>query len=332
MAARYPMCALHITLPPRAVDVNVHPNKLEVRFRDESAVYAAASSLIARALSGGSRFDFGNERPRAETALERINPIPEKKPAIPEPAPKTPLARAARLVSLADEFNNSPVVKSPVAGFGTSVTEPVTEHIVDVVDEPMTLPGDGAPAARVIGVYANTYILAEMDSALVIIDQHAAHERILYERYMAGLQHESASQPLLLPVILPMSAREIALIMDNIPLLEEIGYEVEPFGERDIRVRAVPVILGNADLKQIFLEVIDQLESLKGAARERRRAGLIMASCRHAVKAGDALSEAEIMALIAQMRSSGAPPTCPHGRPALKVIRRNEMEGMFKRA
>jgi DNA mismatch repair protein MutL len=85
-------------------------------------------------------------------------------------------------------------------------------------------------------------------------------------------------------------------------------------------------------LKPIFLEVIDQLDSLKGAARERKRIGLIMASCKRAVKAGDALSEAEIDALISEMRSSGAPPTCPHDRPALKVIRRNEMESMFKRA
>jgi DNA mismatch repair protein MutL len=207
----------------------------------------------------------------------------------------------------------------------------VIDYKEQIIEEPITLPECGVPDTRVIGVYANTYILVETDGALVIIDQHAAHERILYERYMADLGQVSASQQLLLPVILPMSPRERALLIENIPLLEEIGYEIEPFGERDIRVRAVPMMLGNAELRPIFLEFIDQLESLRGAARERQRAGLIMASCKRAVKAGDALSEAEISALIAEMRSSGAPPTCPHGRPALKVIRRNEMEAMFKR-
>ena len=117
----------------------------------------------------------------------------------------------------------------------------------------------------------------------------------------------------------------------NLGVLEAAGYCVEPFGETDIQVRSVPFILGKADLKPAFMGVIDALGRVRSQAVELRRAEIMQMSCKAAVKGGDALSEGEIEALISQMLDTGAPPTCPHGRPVMKSISRREIEKMFKR-
>jgi len=178
---------------------------------------------------------------------------------------------------------------------------------------------------RIIGVFANTYILVEYKDTLILIDQHAAHERIRYEEYEKALQSGRATQQLLTPIVLSMSPREKGMLMSNQELLLEAGYEIESFGERDIQVRAVPYVLGQAELRPLFLEMIDRLDQLKGAAIDRRRSEIIQASCKRAVKAGDKLSDSEIQALVDEMMKTEAPPTCPHGRPVLKAFRKNEI-------
>ena len=187
------------------------------------------------------------------------------------------------------------------------------------------------PEYRVIGVLMKTYILIEASDSLVLIDQHAAHERLNYERLMAQLEAGRGSQQLLTPMILRLSAREMALIKENMDALSESGYDVEPFGERDIQVRAVPFILGRAELKPAFMGVIEALGRLKSATEDTRRAEIMQMSCKGAVKGGDALSAGEIESLIRQMLETGAPPTCPHGRPVMKTISRRELEKLFKR-
>ncbi len=164
-----------------------------------------------------------------------------------------------------------------------------------------------------------------------MIDQHAAHERILYEKFKSMLDRGTASQQLLTPLIVPVSARERAVLMDNLETLNQAGFEVEPFGERDMMVRAVPFVLSHASLSPFFMEMIEQLDRLKGAALDRRRGELIQLSCKRAVKAGDRLTEGEIQALLDEMAATNAPPNCPHGRPVMRVFRTGEIERMFKR-
>ena len=187
------------------------------------------------------------------------------------------------------------------------------------------------PEYRVIGVVFKTYILVESGDELLMIDQHAAHERLQYEKFMAQLEAGRGSQQLLTPMILRLSAREMALIQDNIEVLRDAGYDVEPFGETDVQVRAVPFILGKADMRPAFMDTINALNRLRNATVDLRRAEVMQMACKSAVKGGDALSEAEIDALIRQMLETGAPPTCPHGRPVMKSLSRRELEKMFKR-
>ena len=123
----------------------------------------------------------------------------------------------------------------------------------------------------------------------------------------------------------------MSLIEENMDVLRDSGYDVEPFGEQDIQVRAVPFILGKAELKPAFMDTINALNRLKNATIDARRAEVAQMACKAAVKGGDPLSAGEIESLIRQLLDTGAPPTCPHGRPVMKVISRRELEKMFKR-
>ena len=192
-------------------------------------------------------------------------------------------------------------------------------------------PKPALPHYRIVGTLFQTYIVLEFQDSILLIDQHAAHERIRFEQYKKLLDSHNAAQQLLAPIVLTLSPRELAAIETNRELLYECGYEIEPFGERDIRVLSVPHILGRADTRMIFMEIIDHLEQLRTVARDTRMAEIIQMSCKHAVKAGDTLSAAEIDALIARMLETGAPPTCPQGRPVLHKQTRRDLEHMFKR-
>lgn len=417
----YPMCALNIVIPPTSVDVNVHPNKLEVRFRDEIHMRMVAERLMATAfegekvlqLNGGSAVQKTVERvatvreimpaPVQETPKDIVKPIePEKQektaetkknPEKTQPLEEKPVQQSVRGRKSSDgdrgeqmmlfhelakaelkklelgetkevrETSAIPVVPavrpvSParemplperkptafvearpvkqVAG-GAELTLPKAEPVVRPQETAISRPPETenkqmeAAPYRVIGVLLKTYILVEAGDSLLLIDQHAAHERLQYEKYMAQLEAGSASQQLLTPIILHLSGREMALIQENMEILNDAGYTVEPFGEMDIQVRAVPYILGKAELKPIFMDMINSLNKLKNATIDARRAQVMQMACKSAVKAGDSLSKSEIHALIQQMLATGAPPTCPHGRPVMKSISQRELEKMFKR-
>ena len=376
----YPMCALNLVVPPTSVNVNVHPNKLEVRFKDETAMRSVAERLLASAFEGEKVLQIGPERP-SNVSVERVATVreiipvaageekaAEATPVVPQdsPAPATKPVPALKPVPVQAESRPAPRREKPVQldvfqrvvreelqklgnTWGDALREDRLAEIAAVstpapVDkEPVQAPSvhdtvvqmptveAPKPSYRVIGTLLNTYILIEADDSLVMIDQHAAHERLQYEKFMAQLEAGRGSQQLLTPMILRLSAREIALIMDNVDVLRDAGYEVEPFGETDIQVRAVPFILGKADLKPAFMDTVNALNRVRSATVDLRRAEVMQMACKSAVKGGDPLSRDEIEALVRQMLQTGAPPTCPHGRPVMKVITRRELEKMFKR-
>ena len=184
---------------------------------------------------------------------------------------------------------------------------------------------------KLLGVYLNTYILLETNGQLVMIDQHAAHERLNYEKYTKALSEGTASQKLLVPIVMDLSPREIRTLEAGKAELEKAGYEIELFGDTSVKVTAVPFIYGESDLKPLFVEMIDSLDMLRRAEQDRRLDAIIQASCKHAVKGGERLTNAEIGALIKQLNESSAPPTCPHGRPIMKVFTQRQVEQLFKR-
>lgn len=438
----YPMCALNLVLPPTSVDVNVHPNKLEVRFRDEVATRAAVESMLRSVFEGERMLDIKRETAPVEpgSPVRRIEFIPpedvtkktrvcdsvldvvDKKTKVCEQTgrltdensvsqsaasgnnfekaleeekkrlglvggvrnlaesawsvfkpdraeqqksekvapdfvhetagvraaadnvdsrteqPKKNYSDVAGVTKVPTEEHTSSSVKpaEPVKAEQLSVEIPVaakakmaTSENVDELTE-QTGVNDGI-AYRIIGVLFKTYILVEANDALLLIDQHAAHERIRYERYVRQLEAGKASQQLLTPVILRLSLREMAILLDNIDVLNEAGYDVEVFGETDIQIRAVPLVLGKAELKPLFLDMIGALDRLKAATLDSRRGEIMQMACKGAVKAGDELSDSEVRVLVEQMLTTGAPPTCPHGRPVVKVMTKRDIEKLFKR-
>ena len=368
----YPMCALNVTLPPSAVNVNVHPNKLEVRFKDEALMRQVSEHLLATAFEGERVLQLDEERlakPGVARAVE-VRPVrPPEAPGVSQseytaavdreleklkgvgggalrenpawspvtasprtvvpPRPVPPIAPVARPVAAPVEPVARPAVPPQPVSVPTFARPVRPEASQVTLGE--TLPEANAAKYRVIGVLMKTYILAEAGDALVLIDQHAAHERLNYERFMVQVEAGQASQQLLTPLILRLSARELALVNDNLDVLKEAGYDVEPFGDQDIQVRAVPMILGKAELKPAFMDALGALDKVRTAAVDLRRAEIMQMSCKSAVKGGDPLTDSEVESLITQMLKTGAPPTCPHGRPVMKSITRRELEKMFKR-
>ncbi len=355
----YPMCALNLMIPPTSVNVNVHPNKLEVRFKDEITMRGACERLLATAFEGEKVLQIGADRPvsrpieRVATVREIVPPpVEPPKPVVPvEPerpveAQKPPIKREKpvqldvfqqvmrrELDKLGASTGAAALREDALAGYEAPKAQKQTVVCNEAVAKPPVeaeKPSE-KPLYRVIGVVLKTYILIEADDSLVLIDQHAAHERLNYEKFMAQLEAGRGSQQLLTPLVLRVTAREMALIEENIDVLRDSGYDVEPFGEADIQVRAVPFILGRADMKPAFMDTINALNRLKNATVDMRRAEVAQMACKASVKGGDALSEREIEDLIRQMLETGAPPTCPHGRPVMKAITRRELEKMFKR-
>ena len=366
----YPMCALHLSMPPTAIDVNVHPSKLEIRFRDEALVRESATALFEKFFQKEHMVDIvptppPETKPRieytppakveqtevqilAQKATEKQTEAGE----ISDPQVRKRVETPVKPTEDSEKRPNAPIKPSEVydsAILGALRPMMRENSAIDRekwVDEESAAPVIVVPAAevpkedatqppradyRLIGVYKNTYLLLEQADALVMIDQHAAHERILYEKYKRMLEQGTASQQLLTPMVVHVSAKERAVIEDNLETLSQAGFEVEPFGDRDVVVRAVPFVLSHASLSPFFMEMIEQLDRLKSATLDRRRGELIQLSCKRAVKAGDRLNDLEIRALLDEMARTSAPPTCPHGRPVMRVFRPSEIERMFKR-
>ena len=369
----HPMCILSVTVPPEAVDINVHPSKLEVRFRDEAAFRLTAQSLLSKAFVSETMigaFTVPKEDKKPETVVKSvITPkidreeasIKDEETSVQRKEPEKIAPAAARPVFAPKNTENelNSIFKAPEAKvtevretpFIRPFTHPVpppapvkqpepkTDRIIAPIDFKKTeqtvienaYVKKQEDAFRLIGVLFKTYILLESDGALIMIDQHAAHERLNFENLKKRLDEGTGAQQLLVPYVVHLSRREAQLVMDAKAILEETGYQVEPFGDTDIQVRAVPFILGQADMRIMFTEIIESLDAVKSAEKEKRMHTIIQASCKHAVKAGDMLNDLEIKSLLDAMRISGAPPTCPHGRPVLRILTKNEIEKMFKR-
>ncbi len=347
----YPMCALMLKIPPASVDVNVHPNKLEVRFRDEQAIRQSAEFILTQAFAGETMLNLARDSRAFEHAyvveekratvenVENMETEVEGEPAeagneIPPEHRLEGVPTEPRDFSKLELRESDVYIPEPLASTRLSARPAYEEPQRIVLPEPVEAgrPRRVEPTYRVIGTLFKTYILIELDDSLVLIDQHAAHERILYEKFNKRLESgETASQSLLVPAVIDVTQREMALLQDFDESLRAAGYEVEPFGERSISVRAVPFVLGRADVRPVFMEMIESLDRIGAATKEARRDELAMMACKAAVKGGDSLTTSEINALIDIMRETGTSPTCPHGRPVSRTLTKREIEKMFRR-
>ena len=173
--------------------------------------------------------------------------------------------------------------------------------------------------------------MIEYENTLLLVDQHAVHERLLFDRLMQEHQGQHLGQELLVPYVISLTKKEIALIEDNRKELESIGLSIESFGEKDIAVRTIPVVLGEAETADFVRDVLTDLEAGRGLTFEKKRSDLLQTACKHAVKGGEPLSEDQLRSLVTEMIEKKVTPTCPHGRPLVVSISRRDLDKKFKR-
>ena len=354
MIGRFPVCALYITVAYEAVDVNVHPNKLEVRFRDEAGVYDAVLSAVVSALKERDAFEqpVGMPLMKEKEADARPAAEPIRKPVAPSgavvtvssvlpPAAASPAPAVRPQPEYREVRKPEPVLREePVRpaeqarreGIPAAPSVPAAPTARETAEQVSTILPEMKKPMKVFGAVFNTFILVEYEDQLLLVDQHAVHERLLFDRLMkehAG--KNAAGQELLVPVVIGVTNAEQRLLEDSREALESIGMVVEAFGERDVAVRTIPMILGEAQTKDFIRDVITELEKGRDPSFEKKRAALLQTACKHAVKGGDPLTEDELRSLLDTMISTRVTPTCPHGRPLVVAISHRELDKKFGR-
>jgi len=314
-ADRFPVAVLDITLDPLLVDVNVHPTKRDVRIAREREVRGEISLAVRSALESEILI------PEVENAarIARQTPLVE-----PFPAP------AYDLVS------SSPgMVSEPEESACSGMRKIGHQAELEVQEDAAESTGDAfLPDMEVLGQLDNTYVLASFRGGedLVLVDQHASHERVLYDRLIAGDKAQPQSQELLVPVVLDLSPSEASIVPDLVPALGEVGFDIEEFGGGSYAVRAVPVVLGRqvdpVGVRELLSAILSGAEK---AGPSRIDAIRKMVACRGAIKAGTPLTREQCRTLLTELRQTAHPFSCPHGRPTMVIFRKKDLDGLFLR-
>lgn len=370
MQHKYPFTMLHVKIEPEFLDVNVHPTKMELRFRDGELIYCQVRDAIADALMHKELIPevVLDEKKREEEAKQLRRLTQERRIPIPEPFEKRRMAQIEP-----EKSKEQPVAKEVVAKEVSSKeqetkerslqfqmpevkTPAVRETSLPYVAKSRTLP-DPDPVAhmmkpeqmelfsekllepkarsrhKLIGQLFDTYWLVEFNEQLYIIDQHAAHEKVLYEKTMASLRtREYTSQMVNPPIILTLSSNEEVLLKKHMKYFTDIGFEIEPFGGKEYAVRGVPGNLFSIAKKDLLIEMLDSLsEDVTASNPEIIYEKVASMSCKAAVKGNHQISSMEADRLIDQLLDLENPYACPHGRPTIISMSKYELEKKFKR-
>lgn len=304
MKGKYPVSFIFIDINPSLIDVNVHPTKAEVKFKDEGKIY----NMIKQAIDEGLSYsDLSVQQPA-------VNSVYDVKKEIEN--------------SIKDYFANEAEVKTPTL-FKSKPFE------VKHQDKKIEVKSDSKEYLyiKIIGQLNKTYIIGEDDENLVLIDQHAAHEKILYEKITQEINNNNVRlQELLIPEIIEVNQQEKKVIQNNINIFRKIGFEIEEFGEKEFKITTHPVIIRSKAATLFVREAISLLiEKEKVENEEVLKKIISTLACRAALKAGDELSNQEIEGLLKEYFEISSPYSCPHGRPAIIKISFYELEKMFKR-
>jgi DNA mismatch repair protein MutL len=343
---KFGFCILNLQINPELVDVNVHPAKLEVRFSDESLVFKAMNHSIKDALSRRDVSAQKTEETKNIQDDEVTNEQQHKKGLFDifrnlEYKPKQvtsnviPLREEKNIFAnqeeQSDEINeniNSEKTEE-VEIEAEELNEPVKKFInIEIEDKPVV------PEYKIIGTAFSTYILLELEDDVYILDQHAAHERVLYERTKFNFYKDGGKevQMLLLPDVITLSKRDMNIVRDHIDLFEQTGFTLEEFGENTIKITGVPVMCFDMDTKDLFLDILDGMELTNRTNKQDVEEKFIATvACKAAIKANMSLETNEIESLLNDLLVLENPFTCPHGRPTAIRITKNEIEKKFGR-
>jgi len=361
MKGRFPVAVLFIALPPDQVDVNVHPTKHEVRFARQKQVYEAVKSGVLNIWNTQPKAQWASLKPQA-TEIKETRPLlydppppnpdlqnftvkksaPEQKPSqAPSRAPVNPFRHET---SATTPQKNIPSVAPPKTKIDAEPDNKTPETTL-----PLTEPRQKAPASRqvhlweqkkfadatVIGQFNNTYILCEGDGELIVVDQHAAHERIAYERLKAArnANRHPSSQKLMLPETFDLDYRESAVIEQMLDDLNFLGLEIEHFGGNTFVVKSVPILIADREIKPLIIEIADAMDAYgySPGLEDALDQCIILMACHSAIRARQSLSVKEMSELLKQLDQCENPFHCPHGRPTFVQWPLKTLEKSFKR-
>ena len=327
MKGRYPVCCLFLEIDPSAVDVNIHPAKREVKFHREREV----RQLMAQAI----RETLLKFHTPAQSA-----PVPAEIKTVPRLALETPRTRRAKT----NRWRTCPICRSlakPLTQLGPAASASTLNRFQPPGARSSSLcrsqlhsaaPASPAPRSicRLVGVIGKLYVVLESDRGLVLLDQHAAHERILFEQMLRRMEKQEAapSQRLLLPETVELPAREAHFLREQLPTLTRLGVGLSEFGERTFLLDSLPPFVKVAEPRKFVMELVDELKAAGQSVNSLRLGEHTIAKtvCRHSVKANDPLAGPELENLVEDLRHCSMPYTCPHGRPTLIEMNFRELE------
>lgn len=341
---RFPLAVIQIDTPPDQVDVNVHPAKHEVRFADKNTIYRMVIDAVYRALSLPEQKSRGaHEKPSfSET------PLIQEKEIVPPTVPDWEEPGQKRFYGTKEPapppFPDASLVRESLSP--SPATPPWEEISADHPERPLVPPtppfqqkslfeeDSFFKGLRILGQFKETYIVCESREELILIDQHAAHERIYYEKLKRELENAvSLVQTLLIPETLELNFREADLLEKMIPELKELGIEIEPFGGNTFIVKSVPALLSDRAIGPMVVELVEKrIEGdFSGSIEEKQDQCLMVMACHTVVRARQSLSDKEIRALLIDLDACDAPSFCPHGRPTFIRWSKGDIEKRFGR-
>ena len=320
----FPLAVIVLDVPQKSIDVNVHPQKTEIKFEDEGKIFRAVYHAVREAVEGRELGTTNNEHDLSEVAaapetqhyeqmnlIEDVPPPKEKKISERKKNPKDDFDLEKSLATVAEK-------KIPAA---QKIIEPPPEKKSEFELEP-------------IGQVARCYVVAQSENDLYIIDQHAAHERILFDR-LNGYAEKIPAQGLLIHRVMKFDTRETELIEKNLELFAELGFTLEPCGEREFRLTEVPVDAADADAENLLRGIIEEIFSgvneSNDIAKKIRQSVLATTACKAAIKAGQELNLRQMEILLNDLSKTPHPHTCPHGRPTIIKFSSGDLAKMFKR-
>lgn len=365
MKGKFPFIVLNIAISSHEIDVNVHPNKLDVRFKNEERVCNSVTKTVLAALVNTGIADANIEKTSIKTAIneassakvqtskivgcstdaapnsrifkedERIiwgNMLSAERPSTLSEYSVSNLRACYRSESNRDELNPFPARAADMGESEETVpTVLIKKRAVSAEQTQINETLLEKENFEVKGCLFNTYWIIEQGNTVFFLDQHAAHERKLYNEYI-NIPEKPKSQVLLVPQTVKLDAREYDTLINNLSEFEAIGFDIEDFGAMTISVRAVPAFIGASNISSFISDAVAAIRSFgKKAQSELLRASLIQSACKHAIKAGQRISDEEIQALLEYYSTNGAPLTCPHGRPVMVKMTKKDFEKMFKR-
>lgn len=322
---RFPVFLIFIEVDPSFIDVNIHPTKQQIKFSNQLNIQEVLEDIVDKTIYEAMSI------PKALLAEGKIDDKIEELPLLYKvdggngewKAYDSPYDSSMESENNVLEENVEYLDKDKGNTIETGISGEKRNGFNDIFER-----------GRIVGVVFSTYILVENLelNKLYIIDQHAAHERIMYERYKREYEDERVvTQKLITPEIIELTNGEFATVMENMELFRKLGFELEEFGTNSVIIRGVPIIFGKPEIKKLFFELLDTIGSNIRSSYEVKLDKIMKIACTKAIKSGDSITNLEIKSLFDQLKNTKNPFTCPHGRPTIIEISREDLEKEFKR-